>query len=420
MRTDQETTVPETDDRGEERARIRRGVLYCVGVFAVMRVALTVVATLSTALLPHPTKAIAEVADIPRPVDVRGWPAPDIEPGIQNVVTAWERYDALWFLRIADEGYRDGDGSAVFFPGYPMLVRGVSFVLGGAPLAAGLLVSNLAFLGALIVLHFLTAGEYGERVARRSVLYLAVFPTAFFFLAPYTEGPFLLFALLAFWGARRRRWVVAGAAGAAAALTRNVGLLLTLPLLVEGYQQWREARADGDDQSAWSLARPLLATTAVGLGTLVYLLFWQLKAGDLLAPLHQQATWEREFSLPWTSVWLATQEAFRWIGDYPGGYHLLDWLLVVPALVAAGWTTVRTRPAYAIYAWSSLIVPLSFVFLPRPFMSLPRFLLVIFPLVWAAAVWAERRRGVHEAILAISGVGLGLMTVLFVNWYFVF
>lgn len=422
MRTeDRAATQPGPEARsGPERDRVRRGLLYCLAVFLAVRVSLGLWATLASAVLPNPEPSAAEEAGVPQPVDVPGWPAPRITPGAHTVVTAWERFDALWFLRIADDGYRDGDGSAAFFPGYPLLTRAVSATIGGHPLAAGLLVSNLAFLGALIALYFLTASEWSERIARRSVLYLAIFPTAFFFLAPYSEAPFLLFALLAVWGARRRLWWVAGLAGAAASATRNVGVLLALPLAVEGVHQWREARAEGRSPGRWALAPPLAAAAATLTGIGLYLLFWKLKAGDWLAPLHQQANWEREPAAPWVTLWLATREALRWIGQYPGGYHLLDWLLVVPALAAGVWVGVRARPAYAVYAWASLLVPLSFIFSPRPFMSMPRFLLVIFPLVWAAAAWAERRRGVHEAVVALSAMGLGLMTALFVNWYYVF
>jgi hypothetical protein len=60
------------------------------------------------------------------------------------------------------------------------------------------------------------------------------------------------------------------------------------------------------------------------------------------------------------------------------------------------------------------------VFVPRPFMSLPRFLLVVFPLLWPWAVWAGRRRWIHETVVAVSAAFLGLLTVLFVNWYYVF
>ena len=56
-----------------------------------------------------------------------GWPAPIDHPGLaQPVRRAIERQDALWFLRIADTGYRPGDGSAAFFPLYPLLVRVMS------------------------------------------------------------------------------------------------------------------------------------------------------------------------------------------------------------------------------------------------------------------------------------------------------
>jgi hypothetical protein len=414
MRTDRAgateavVSLPQPD---AERGRIRRGLRYCVAVFLGVRVGLSVLALVAVALLPH-SSAIGEAAGIPAPVDVPGWPAPPLAPGWHNLVTAWERFDALWFLRIATGGYVDGDGSAAFFPLYPMMIRIVSPVLGGHPLAAGLLVSNAAFLGALVVLYFLTTSEFEERIARRAVLYLAVFPTSFFFLAPYSESLFLLLVVVSLWAARRGKWPLAGVAGALAAATRNLGILLVLPLAVEGIRQFRERGR--------RLAPRLLWTGAVGVGALAYLGFWQGLAGDALAPLHQQATWQREGAFPLATAVSGTREAFKWIGVYPGGYHLLDWLLVVPAVAAAVWVTVRARLTFAVYTWASLLAPLSLVFAPRPFMSLPRFLLAVFPLFWAAAAWAERRTGVHEAVVAASAAGLGVMTVLFVNWYFVF
>jgi hypothetical protein len=414
VRTEEEDTsrsqaVP--DSRQAERARIVRGIRYCFAVFLSLRVALSVLALLAVALLPH-SSAIGEAAGIPVPVNVPGWPASTITPGWHNLITAWERFDALWFLRIATAGYTPGDGSAAFFPLYPMLIRVLSPVLGGHPLGAGLLISNAAFLGALVVLYFLTSSEFDEQIARRTVLYLTIFPSAYFFLAPYSESLFLLLVVSSLWAARRGKWPIAGVAGALAAATRNVGVLLVLPLAVESVRQFRERGG--------RLAPRLLWSGAVVIGTLTYLGFWQGFGGDALAPLHQQATWQREGTFPLTTLVSGTREAFRWIGTYPGGYHLFDWLLVVPALAAAVWVTVRTRPTFAVYTWASLIAPLSLVFPPRPFMSIARFILAAFPLFWAAAVWAGRRAGVHEAVVAVSAAGLGVMTVLFVNWYFVF
>jgi Mannosyltransferase (PIG-V) len=385
--------------RVEDRARIRRGVLYCVGAFVTMRVGLTLVSLVAAGVLePLP------------PVGVPGWSAPSSGPGWHVLVTSWERFDGLWFLSIAANGYVDGNGSAAFFPGYPLLIRALSPLLGGHPLAAALLISNLAAFGSMVVLYFLTASELDEGAARRSVIYLAVFPTAFFLLAPYSESLFLLLALLSLWAARRGRWAIAGLAAAGASATRSVGFLLIIPLIAEALARRREPGLPR--RLAWS------AVTLAGIGA--YALFWQVVAGDALAPLHQQATWQREAAWPPATVLRATYEAWRFPGLYPGGYHLLDWLIVVPALVAGVWVARHTRPAFALYTWLSILAPLAFTFGPRPFMSLPRFLVVVFPILWALAAWAPKRRGIHEAVVA-SFAGLQvLMLVLFVNWYYVF
>jgi hypothetical protein len=401
---DREARTAPANEAAANRQRFRRAVLFCLGVFLVLRVGLSLVALAGVALVP--------TLD---PVGVPGWPAHEVTLGWHNLVTAWERYDALWFLRIASAGYVDGDGSAAFFPLYPLLIRGLSPVLGGHPLAAALLISHLAAYGSMVMLYLLTASELGdEGVARRAVVYLAVFPTSFFLVAPYSESVFLLLVLVCLWAARRRRWAVAGVAGALAAATRNLGVLLVLPLAVEAVHQYRERRRGR------GLATSLLWSAAPVAGLGAYLLFWQAFSGDALAPVHQQANWQRTFSFPLATVVAGSQEAFRFLGEYPGGYHLLDWAVVSPALVAAGWVALRARPLYGVYTWASLLAPLSFVFAPRPFMSLPRFLLPVFPILWAGAVWAGRRRGVHEAIVALSAGVLGIFTVLFVTWYFVF
>jgi hypothetical protein len=404
MRTEERDAVRPSDERDAERARIRRGLRYCIGVFVGLRVGLTLVALAGVALLPAIDNAVGPP----------GWPSSEVTAGWHNLVTAWERFDALWFLRIATGGYVNGDGSAAFFPLYPLLIRALSPVLGGHPLAAAFLISHLAAFGSMVVLYFLTAGEFDEQVARRTVLYLAVFPTSFFLLAPYSESLFLFLVLVAMWAARRGRWEIAGLAGAGASATRNLGILLVLPLAIEAVQQARERR------SGRTLARGLAWSAVAAVGALAYLAFWQGLAGDALAPLHQQTNWQRVASFPLSTLVRGTTEAFRFIGLYPGGYHLLDWLIVVPALAAAVWVTVRARPLYGVYTWVGLAAPLSYVFLPRPFMSLPRFLVVLFPLLWAPAVWAGRHRGVHEVVLAASAGLLVLMTVLFVNWYYVF
>ncbi|TMK63022.1 MAG: hypothetical protein E6G52_08185, partial [Actinobacteria bacterium] len=121
----------------------REGIRYSLTVFLAVRLGLLVLGLVAVELFP-PLK----------PVSVPGWraqPLPD--PGWQNAFTSFERFDALWFLRIASGGYRVGDGSAAFFPLYPLAIRAVSWAMGGHPFAAALLVSNASIAGALCVLY---------------------------------------------------------------------------------------------------------------------------------------------------------------------------------------------------------------------------------------------------------------------------
>ncbi|MDQ4005773.1 MAG: glycosyltransferase family 39 protein, partial [Actinomycetota bacterium] len=390
-----EVAVPEREpaedtDRPAERARVLRGLRYCLWVFLGMRLGLSILGLAGIGLLPG-----LEPADVP------GWPATPPTQGWHNLVTMWERFDALWFLRIADSWYVNGDGSAVFYPGYPLAMRLFAPLFGGRLLGAAFLVSHLATFGSMALLYFLTTSEFDEAAARRTVLLLAVFPTSYFLLAPYSESLFLFLVLLALWAARRKRWEIAGLAGIGASGTRNLGILLVLPLAVEGLQQLLETR----DRRAFFRA-VLWSILAAG-GAVAYLVYWRILDGDFLAPMRQQANWMREGSFPLGTLLAGTREAFRYPGLYPGGYHFVDWLVVAPALVAAGWVTLRTRPLYAAYTLASLLAPLSFIFFPRPFMSLPRFLVVIFPLLWAGAVWAGRRPAGYQVVLAGSAALLG-------------
>ena len=384
------------------RPESREGIRYSLTVFLAVRLGLLILGLVAVELFP-PLK----------PVSVPGWrahPLPD--PGWQNAFTSFERFDALWFLRIASSGYRTGDGSAAFFPLYPLAIRAVSWVMGGHPFEASLLVSNVAIAGGLCVVYALTASERSVATARRTILLVALFPTSFFFFAPYSESLFLLLAATTYWAARSRRWAAAGAAGALAAVTRNIGIVLAPALVVEAFHQRAEGRG--------SVLPGLGAAVVVGLGTLAYLAYWWAKVGDWLAPVDQQANWQRTFSWPWATLVDGTRDAFRYRGNANGGYWLIDWLIVVPVVGASVFALLRYRPSYSVYLLGGLLIPLSFVFADRPLMSMPRFVLPLFPAFWALAELTERCRIPEKAVAAVGAAGLALLVVLFVNWYYIF
>jgi len=143
------------------------------------------------------------------------------------------RWDTGFYLRIADQGYQyEGMRlpSVAFFPLLPLLIRGLTPLVGDA-LWAGLIIANLALLGATMLLHRLVEEEWGPGVASRAVWYLLIFPTAFFGSAIYSESLFLLGAIGALYLARKGAWESAAVLGALTALTRFVGILVAPMLL---------------------------------------------------------------------------------------------------------------------------------------------------------------------------------------------
>jgi hypothetical protein len=394
-----------------DRAEVRAAAAFCFKVWLAVVAGLMLVGLVGVALLqPNAT------------VDVPGWPASGITPGWHNAVTAYERWDALWYLRIASDGYDVADKSAAFFPGYPLLTRAFAFATGGHPLAGGYIVSNLACFLAMIVVFLMTKHEFDERRARLTVVLMALFPTAFFLFAPYSESTFLLFAATSLFSARLGKWWIAGLAGALAAATRSIGVTLALPLLIEAIRQARAAPSE--ERSLGRVAWTVACSGGPVLGIGAYLAYWQATAGDWQLPFASQSGWLREFSWPWETLYWGTRLGIDFLGSFPGGFHTLDLVIVAFAFLAMLWLTfkwigMKIPGIYVSYALVSFVVPLLLVFGGRPFMSLPRFLAVVWPIMWAFVAFADKFNA-RDLVVGASAAGLGALSLLFVNWYFIF
>jgi hypothetical protein len=375
--------------------RLRDGLAWCLGLFFAGRIWLSVIGVVTTGWFPEP------VAFGPG-----GGPAEPIiaSAGLHNAWDGTLRWDAAWYLWIAEEGYGEGGARAAFPPAFPLATRALAWSTGAPPLAAALVVSNLACFGALLVLHALTRLDASEVTARRTTALLAAFPSAFFLWAPYPESSFLFLALLAFWFARTRRWPLAGLAGAAAALTKALGIAVAPALLVE-------SRRGGDRR------RALLAAGLVLAGVAAFPLFWALR-GSPLEPFEAQALWRRNPTFPLFSLGRGIALGLEGLATWRGRYWTVDMVLslVVVGALALGWRWLR--PSYLVYGAICLLIPLTFAVPARPLLSMPRFALVIFPAFW---VLAHQLRGrAYVGWLAVSGAAWSVLAMLFVNWRYVF
>lgn len=386
---------------------------YCAVVYLAVRIALFLLAAAAWGLTTEQPSSMPNGQPLPL---TNGW---------QNAFTTWDKLDANWFLYIAQAGYSNHNDTAAFFPGYPMLVRLVRDLCFGNLLLAAYLVTNVALLASLILLYRLTELEYDQAAAGRAVLYLAIFPTAVFLFGLYSESVFLLPTVGAFYLARRGHWWWAGVVGIGATLTRSVGVVIALALAVEAVHQTVEDHRRGSPgaPSRLRLTSTLvgrLAASAVPLaGTVGYLLFWQLRYHDWTRPITVQRKWQRVLTPPWHTLWHGFTLALSHAPLGGNARPTYDFVLVAAGLALGIWVAVRTRPAYAVYTWGSILLFLSESATKRPLDSDPRFLVTIFPLVWALARLG-RRPGWHEGIVAVSAASLAIISWLFLTTRLVF
>jgi hypothetical protein len=329
------------------------------------------------------------------------------------LVAPGARWDAMWFLTIAEDGY--DDQRAAFFPLYPGLVRGLAWLV-GEPVVAGIALSLACFFGALVLLHLLVALDHGREVAALTVVLVAVFPGALWFSAVYSEALFLLLSVGAVYAARTGHWGWAGAAGALAASTRSAGIILLVPLALVWWTGSRRRR-----DAAWILLVPA--------GLVAFCALLALDGQDALAPFDAQEQWSRSFAGPFAGVVDGARAAWDGAGAIVGGdprptapydpawldVGLFATLLgVVAALVLA----VRRLPAaWWAYAVCALALPLSFPVDGQPLMSLPRFAAVLWPLHLAVALWLVRRGPASRRIVVgLSLAGLAAVSAEVATW----
>ncbi|MBN1487528.1 MAG: hypothetical protein JW981_07795, partial [Anaerolineae bacterium] len=123
-----------------------------------------------------------------------------------------------------------------FLPFYPFVMRVIAFpsrLLGLNSIAtatlAGVLVSLLGTLGAMIALYDLASSYLDEEGGIRAAFYLLIFPSSMFLAQVYTEGLFVGLAFGALALLKHRKWLWAVLLAMCATWTRAAGGLLVIP-----------------------------------------------------------------------------------------------------------------------------------------------------------------------------------------------
>jgi hypothetical protein len=365
------------------------------------------------------------------------------------LVEPFRNWDGTWYSLIAERTYSpELSATAAFFPLYPWLMQLGSDVTGLPVETVGWIVSHLAFLGALVMAYKLIRMDFSEKIARWSLVALAVFPTAFFFSAVYTESLFFFLSVTTLWAARKNDWLLAVIMCFFATMTRSAGIMLGAPLAVLFIQQ------HGWDLRRWFPKAFLAIIPPMGL--VIFGWFLTTRGLEFLDWQQQQWQWNR-FSAhpgrtfqcvfqgcdatvrsinggtyeatvhPWSFQWLenlfsnlswsyVTSTEFRYMF---GQSQVMDVVVTILAFALIIIGLKKLPLYYSFWTIPPMIVPLLAPSSVFPLMSMPRFVLPLLPLFVMAVLLVQNHRRLAIGLATASGVLLFLLTTQFALWYWV-
>jgi Gpi18-like mannosyltransferase len=337
----------------------------------------------------------AELVVQRNPLLTAGDPAPLLQS-----LTSW---DGWWYLGIVRDGYHaapmaGGYHDYAFLPLYPMLVRLLAWPVPGWEGLVAVVVANVCFAVAIVLLIRLTEPRFGRDVAYRSAGLMALFPFSAAFSMAYAESLFMVLALGAFLAIERKRVLVAGVLLALATVTRLQGAVLVIPM---AWLLWENA----------GRPRPSLRWAALLLGPLAALaaFAWVIwLTGDAGAYGSAQAGWGR--------VGLGndtTGSLGQGLTSAVALVHVIDLAVLLFAVFL--FVFVRTDRIPLPYVAVPVLI-LSMVFVSGSIQSIGRLILPAFPYYWILAKRGSWLGRVGWPVL--SGVLLFVISVLmFAGWF---
>jgi Gpi18-like mannosyltransferase len=328
----------------------------------------------------------------------------------------WNKWDAPHLLNIAEHGYvAQGEMRffIVFFPLYPLMVRLITLFTRNY-VWAGFFLSHLSLILSSYFLFKLAELDWDKKTAWRGVKYLLVFPQSFFLNIVYTDSLFLATSILCFYCLRKRSWLWAGFFGCLAAFTRNFGILLLIPALME-YVKERQVIQKLNKKEFNILIKEFFSEKGYGillifLGLIMYLVINKVVAGDWFAFLEYQSEhWHNNFGFFGANIknyvqnslsWEPSQRLTLWLPEVLG-------IFLVTGLIFYSFGKVRL--SYTAYMLVYIFVCASSTWLISGF----RYIVGLFPIYLLLAL--ALRSKIADALFSYTSIlMLGFYTVAFV------
>jgi hypothetical protein len=309
----------------------------------------------------------------------------------------WQNWDALMLQSVAQHGYfAIFPNQVAFLPGYPLALLVVHLIVHQWVISE-LLLSFIAGAFAMVALGRI-AGD------SRAVLYILVSPAAIFLAVGYTEALFLAFALWAWLAASDSHWWLAAMLAGLASVVRINGVFLCLALLV-----YIALNAKG------RRLRAFLTFVPAFMPVLGYEIYLRVTTGDWLAWFHAESLgWGRHLASPvaaYERTWgAAFGHRFNAPGSFPFQLELVAAAVGVAILVVL---IVRRSWPEVVYVGLTIGSLITSVW----YESVPRSLLLLWPLWAFLAAQSAKRPVIGKAYLALSAPLAAAIALLYLSGY---
>ena len=326
----------------------------------------------------------------------------------------WANFDGRHFSDIVISGYRNFNFA--YFPLYPLLIQILDYRLIIDPPYVGILLSAIAFIGALWMLYKIIRLDYPHRIASLALLLISFFPLSFFYHSMYSDSLFLLLSVFSFYWARKGNWVLAGIFGGLVTLTRLSGLALIPALFFEWCLQNKTVLQRWKVYIVPFLKTCFVALLLTSLGFISYIAYLQFVHGDFLLFQKSMVAWrQHEFVFP-------PQIIFRYLkifvlvdkGLLVYWVALLEFVSMVLYFILTYFVAKKVRLSYGALMFFIFLLPT----FTGTFAGMPRYILHAFPAFIGLALLLDKRKLLKMSLL-IAFLVLGfIFTGLFTRGYF--
>lgn len=308
------------------------------------------------------------------------WNGEEPVGGASALVQVLDSWDGHWYLDVVRDGYPHHimenvtyfvpDARAAFFPLYPMIVRGIDWVVPGGPVSISLLLNFVLGATFVAIVGIIARQLFDARTAEKAMIVAALFPGSFVLSWAYSEAVLLTVTGLCFLALARRSWWLAGLLAALGTSARPNGLALVAAC---GIASLVAIKKDRD----WSsLIAPLLAPA----GFVGFMAFLRWHTDEDWAWFRvQREAWKEGTSFGATAV-------ERTLDFFTSPFSSPTSVLTAATVVAMVWALVLARRhkiplMYHAYSVTVLLLMLA----PATVTARPRFLFTAFPLIFPVA-----------------------------------